>query len=122
MRVDVGPLTGAALVQTWHLDVAAVAAAAVVGGGYAWCYRRSRHSGESVGRAQAVCVGVGSTFLILGLLRALQRIAWFNSPTQRDGWHGSWLVYVIALAAGLVLMGLAGLVALRSTRRKEAAR
>jgi hypothetical protein len=76
----------------------------------------------AMGIGGAVCVGVGSTFLILGLLRALQRIAWFNSPTQRDGWHGSWLVYVIALAAGLVLMGLAGLVALRSTRRKEAAR
>ncbi len=76
MRVDVGPLTGAALVQTWHLDVAAVAAAAVVGGGYAWCYRRSRHSGESVGRTQAVCVGVGIALWLLATVSAIGAYAY----------------------------------------------
>jgi hypothetical protein len=76
----------------------------------------------AMGVAGAVCVGVGSTFLILGLIRALQEVDWFNGRTQRDGWHGSWLVYTIALAASLALLGLAALGALRSTRRKGAAR
>src|SRR3954469_14937246 len=58
----------------------------------------------ALGAGGAVLIGVGSMFLILGLLRGLQSLAWFNSPAQTNGWHGSWLAYVITLAAAIGLM------------------
>ena len=73
----------------------------------------------ALGVSGALCVGIGSVFLLLGLLRALQEVDWFNGPTQRDGWHGSWLIYVITLLAGGALLGLIGLGALRSPKRRK---
>ena len=42
-----------------------------------------------LGVSGALCLGVGSVYLILGLLRGLQDLEWFNSSTQTDGWHGA---------------------------------
>ena len=76
----------------------------------------------ALGAGGALLVGTGSVFLLLGLLRGLQDVEWFNSPTQTDGWHGAWLIYVITLLAGAALLGIVGLLALRSKRRKGATR
>ena len=59
MRVDQGPLTWAALVQTWHLDLASATVIVLVAGGYGWCYRRARNAEQPVRPAQAVCFGAG---------------------------------------------------------------
>jgi hypothetical protein len=78
----------------------------------------------AMGVGGAAAIGVGSVFLLLGLLRALQRVDWFNGPRQRDGLHGSWLIYLITFLAGIALLGLVGVGALRSSskRRKGADR
>ena len=73
------------------------------------------------GVSGAVCIGIGVSFLLLGLLRALQQVDLFNGPTQRDGWHGSWLIYVITILAGAVVIGLAVAAARRPTSRREGA-
>ncbi len=65
MRVDPGPLTWAALVQTWHLDLASAAVIVLVAGGYAWCYRRARSAEQPVRPAQAACFGVGIVLWVL---------------------------------------------------------
>ena len=44
MRVDPGPLTAGALVQTWQLDLSSALVIVLVAGAYAWCYRRGRDS------------------------------------------------------------------------------
>ena len=75
-----------------------------------------------LGVSGALCLGVGSVYLILGLLRGLQDLEWFNSSTQTDGWHGAWLVYVITILGAAGLLGVIGLVAFRTKRRKGAAR
>ena len=74
----------------------------------------------ALGIGGAICVGVGAMFLVLGLLRGLQELDWFNSPTQTDGWHGAWLIYVITLLGAIGLLGIAGLFAFRTKRRKAA--
>lgn len=71
------------------------------------------------GISGAVCVGIGVSFLLLGLLRGLQQIDFFNGRTQRDGWHGSWLIYVITLFAGAVVLAIALLAARRPVPRKH---
>jgi hypothetical protein len=76
----------------------------------------------ALGAGGAVAIGVGSVYLILGLLRGLQELDWFNSRTQTDGWHGSWLIYVITLLAAIGLLALVGMLALRSKRRKGTTR
>jgi hypothetical protein len=76
----------------------------------------------ALGAGGAVLIGVGSVFLLLGLLRGLQQLDWFNSPTQTDGLHGAWLIYVITLLAGGCLLAVVGWFALRTKRRKGAAR
>ena len=59
MGVDPGPLTWAAVVQTWHLDLSAATAIVLLASAYAWCYRRSRNGEKPVEAAQAWCFGVG---------------------------------------------------------------
>jgi len=76
----------------------------------------------ALGVGGAVLVGVGAIYLILGLLRGLQSLDWFNSRTQTDGWHGAWLIYVITLVAAIALLAIVGFFALRTKRRKAAAR
>ncbi len=77
-----------------------------------------RYLGWGIGGA--VAIGLGWMFLMLGLLRALESIDWFNGPTQRDGWHGSWLMYVITIFVGIVIVAVSLLAARRTTRRRKA--
>ena len=75
------------------------------------------------GLGGAVAVSLGMFFVLLGTLRALQQIDWFNGPTQSQGWHGSWLVYLITLLVGVIAIAIAGLAAKRTeTRRKGTSR
>jgi cytochrome c oxidase assembly factor CtaG len=76
MRVDIGPLTGAAVAQTWHLDLVALTLVLVVSGGYAWCYRRGRESGRPVGPAQAACFGAGIALWLLATVSAIGAYAY----------------------------------------------
>jgi len=41
------------------------------------------------GVSGAMCVGIGVSFLLLGLLRGLQQVDFFNGRTQGSCWHGS---------------------------------
>jgi cytochrome c oxidase assembly factor CtaG len=59
VRVDPGPLTWAAVVQTWQLDLVSVTVIVLVAGAYAWGYRRTRSAEQPVTPAQAWCFGVG---------------------------------------------------------------
>ena len=71
MRVDPGPLTWGAVVQTWHLDLSSATVIVLLAGAYAWCYRRARNSGQPVEPAQAWCFGVG---IVLWALAAISVI------------------------------------------------
>ena len=71
------------------------------------------------GVSGALLIAVGMGFLLLGLLRGLQQLDVFNGPTQRDGWHGSWLIYVITIVAGAIVIGLAVAAARRPTTRRK---
>jgi len=75
-----------------------------------------------LGLGGATLIGLGWMFLMLGLLRALETIDWFSGPTQRNGWHGSWLIYAITIVAGLMVVGASGLAAARSTKRRKGGR
>jgi cytochrome c oxidase assembly factor CtaG len=76
MRVEIGPLTGAAVVQTWHPDPAVVTVIVLVAGGYAWCFRRGRGSAGSVGSAQAACFVVGIALWLLATISAIGAYAY----------------------------------------------
>lgn len=71
------------------------------------------------GVSGALLIAVGIGFLLLGLLRGLQQLDVFNGPTQRDGWHGSWLIYVITIFAGVIVIGLAVAAARRPMSRRQ---
>ncbi len=71
MRVDPGPLTWDAAIQTWHFDLVSAAAVAVLAIGYAWCYRRARAAHDAVGPANAACFGVGMLVWLLATISAL---------------------------------------------------
>ncbi|MCC6225270.1 MAG: phage holin family protein [Microthrixaceae bacterium] len=71
------------------------------------------------GVSGALCVGIGMGFLMLGLLRGLQRLDVFNGPTQRNGWHGSWLIYVITLVVGMIVLAAALAAARRPVGRRR---
>jgi cytochrome c oxidase assembly factor CtaG len=73
MRVDPGPLTWAALVQTWQLDLTSAAVIALMAAGYAWCYRRG---GGPVRPAQAGCFGVGLALWALATMSAIGAYAY----------------------------------------------
>jgi cytochrome c oxidase assembly factor CtaG len=70
VRVDPGPLTGAAVVQTWHLDLTSAAVIVAVAAAYAWCYRRARSAGQPRS-AQAWCFGVGIVLWALATIGAI---------------------------------------------------
>ena len=79
MRVDPGPLkglTGAAVVQTWHLDLISAAIIALLAGAYAWCYRRGRTGEQPVEPAQAGCFGVGVLLWVLATLSVIGAYAY----------------------------------------------
>lgn len=76
MRVDPGPLTWTAAIQTWHLDLVSAAAVAVLTIGYVWCYRRARVARDAVGPANAACFGVGMLAWLLATISALAAYAY----------------------------------------------
>lgn len=76
MRVEQGPLTGAAIIHTWHPDPAVVAVIVLVAGAYAWCYRAARGPERPIGPAQAACVGMGIALWILAAVSAIGAYAY----------------------------------------------
>jgi cytochrome c oxidase assembly factor CtaG len=71
VRVDPGPLTWDAAIQTWHFDLVSAAAVAVLAIGYVRCYRRARAAHDAVGPANAACFGVGMLVWLLATISAL---------------------------------------------------
>ncbi len=76
MRVDPGPLTWDAAVQTWHFDLVSAAVVVVLTTGYLWCYRRSRDAERPVRAANAACFGVGMLVWVLATISALGAYAY----------------------------------------------
>lgn len=76
MRVDPGPLTAGALVQTWQLDLSSALVIVLVAGAYAWCYRRGRDSERRVTPAQAMCFGVGVVLWAVATISAIGAYAY----------------------------------------------
>ena len=76
MRVDLGPLTWAAVVATWHLDLTAATVIVLLAGAYAWCYRRARDSGQPVEPVQVGCFGVGIGLWALATVSAIGAYAY----------------------------------------------
>ncbi|OBK94706.1 cytochrome c oxidase assembly protein [Mycobacterium sp. 1165178.9] len=76
MRVDPGPLTWDAAVQTWHFDLASAALVAVLTSGYAWCYRRGRDNERPVRAANAACFGIGMLVWVLATISAVGAYAY----------------------------------------------
>jgi cytochrome c oxidase assembly factor CtaG len=85
MVVDPGPLTLAALIRTWHLDVSSATAIVLLASAYAWCSRRARDRGQPTEPAQlwvfvlgvvlwalATISAIGAYAYILFWMRALQ--------------------------------------------------
>lgn len=58
------------------------------------------------GSLGSLLVGIGCAFLLLGMLRGLQTIEFFNDPTQPYGGTWSFLPYVITLTVALIMIGL----------------
>jgi cytochrome c oxidase assembly factor CtaG len=75
MRVDPGPLTWAAVVQTWHLDLTSATVIVAVAAAYAWCYRRARKT-ERLQTAQAWCFGVGIVLWALATIGVIGAYAY----------------------------------------------
>jgi cytochrome c oxidase assembly factor CtaG len=75
MRVDPGPLTWSAVVQTWHLDLTSATVIVVVAATYAWCYRRARKT-ERLQTAQAWCFGVGIVLWALATIGVIGAYAY----------------------------------------------
>lgn len=73
MHVDPGPLTWAAVVSTWHLDLSSAAVIVVLAAGYLWAYRRS----AAIGRGRAWCWGSGIGLWVLATLSAIGDYAYF---------------------------------------------
>jgi cytochrome c oxidase assembly factor CtaG len=72
MRVDPGPLTWSALIQTGHPDPASAAVLVLVAAVYGWSYRR----GAGVGPARAACFGVGVALWALATMSAIGAYAY----------------------------------------------
>jgi len=76
MGVYPGPLTWAAVIQTWHLDLTSATVIVLLVGAYTWCYRRTRASEQPVGSAQAGCFGVGMVVWGLATMSAIGAYAY----------------------------------------------
>lgn len=68
------------------------------------------------GVAGGFCIGSGVALLLLGLLRGLQDVSWFESST--GGWR-SWVPYGATILAGLIVVALAVLAAQRSSSKRR---
>jgi hypothetical protein len=60
-----------------------------------------------LGSLGSLFVGTGCALLLLGLLRGLQTIHFFNEPGEPHGGTWSWLPYVITLSVAAVMVGAA---------------
>ncbi len=58
------------------------------------------------GSAGSLFVGTGCALLLLGLLRGLQTIHFFNEPGEPHGGTWSFLPYVITLVVALIMIAL----------------
>jgi cytochrome c oxidase assembly factor CtaG len=76
MRVDPGPLTVGALLQTWQLDLSSALVIVLVAGAYVWCYRRGRDSERRVTPVQATCFGVGIVLWAVATISAIGAYAY----------------------------------------------
>jgi cytochrome c oxidase assembly factor CtaG len=76
VRVDPGPLTWDAAVQTWHLDLVSAAVIVALAAGYAWCYRRARSAEHPVRAARAACFAVGMLVWALATISAIGAYAY----------------------------------------------
>ena len=76
MRVDPGPLTWGAVVQTWHLDLTSATVIVLLASTYAWCYRHARNSEQPVEPVQAGCFGVGIVLWALATISAIGAYAY----------------------------------------------
>ena len=76
MYADPGPLTWAAVVRTWHLDLTSAAVIVVLAAAFTWCHRRTRDSGQPVERAQAWCMGIGIVLWALTTMSAIGAYAY----------------------------------------------
>ncbi|HWT48393.1 MAG TPA: cytochrome c oxidase assembly protein [Mycobacterium sp.] len=76
MRVELGPLTWAALVQTWHLDLTSATVIVLMAGAYTWCYRRGRTADQPVGSTQARCFAVGLVLWALATVSVIGAYAY----------------------------------------------
>jgi cytochrome c oxidase assembly factor CtaG len=85
------PLTWAATVQSWHLDVSSALGIVVVGAGYAWCARRARQRGQPMESGRVWCFGIG-----IGV--------WMLASMNMIGVYASELFWVRALQVLLMLL------------------
>src|SRR5262249_36204476 len=77
MGVYPGPLTWAAVIQTWHLDLVSATVIVLLASAYAWSYRHTRKGGERpVQPAQVGCFGVGIVLWALATLSAIGAYAY----------------------------------------------
>jgi len=76
MRVDPGPLTWGAVVQTWHLDPVSAVLIVALGAAYAWCYRRARNDEQPATPAQVACFGAGLVLWALATVSAIGAYAY----------------------------------------------
>jgi cytochrome c oxidase assembly factor CtaG len=76
MGVDPGPLTWAAVVQIWHLDLISATVIVLLTCAYAWCYRHTRDAEQPVQPAQAGCFGVGMVLWALATISAIGAYAY----------------------------------------------
>jgi hypothetical protein len=65
-----------------------------------------RHLGFGIGGA--LVIGTGWVFALLALLRGLQRIEFFNDPSEVGGGSWIWIPYLIVVVVGLAIAGAYG--------------
>ena len=71
------------------------------------------------GLSGSILVGSGLTIMLLGLLRALETIDFFNEPGQENGGTWSWLPYLITIVAALVIVGIMAVVIKNKTSTRR---
>jgi cytochrome c oxidase assembly factor CtaG len=76
MCADPGPLTWAAVVRTWHLDLSSATVIVLLATAYAWCYGRSQDRGQPVEHAQAWCMGIGIVLWALATISMIGAYAY----------------------------------------------
>jgi hypothetical protein len=70
------------------------------------------------GLAGGVCIGGGVGLLLLGLLRGLQDVSWFDAATHAGGWR-TWVPYGVTIVAGVLIVAISVMAARRSTSKRR---